>query len=135
MQKEEEQVRLSKQAVAFCKYLIRQPVADTLKERYIKALTANPKLQPSEEKLLNFATSHTCSIGMLDGGLAIIRPQSELRRRIFIMLAILEATPEHAARFLPQQRGAGYAFLVALSAARAIFRAAAGIVIVKALRV
>jgi len=83
------------------------------------------------EKVVALAFRHPRLLPFLDGGLIFIRPNSELRRRIHIIFAALESTPEHAAQFLPQK--VSFVQLLALIGVgiRGVFRALIGIIIIK----
>jgi hypothetical protein len=89
------------------------------------------KQQVSNEAIVDFAFRYPSLLPFLDAGLVFIRPNSELRRRIHIVFAALESTPEHAQKFMPEK----VSFLQFLSligvGIRAVFRAIVGIVIIK----
>ena len=54
-----------------------------------------------DERTLEFVARHPRLLGIIDGGLALRRPRSVVRQRLLLMAAILEASPDHADRFLP----------------------------------
>jgi len=67
----------------------------------------------------------------LDGGLALLHPTSALRKRIFIMISLLETEPALAHHFLPQNRGIGYLLWLMVKMVWAILTAIVGVVLVK----
>ncbi len=48
-----------------------------------------------------FLAGAAAGVGLLDAGLAVADPHSELRRRLYLMFAILESSPEYHELFLP----------------------------------
>jgi hypothetical protein len=67
-----------------------------------------------------------------DAGLALVDPSSVIRRRLFLMLAVLEASPDFADQFLPRRCPPREALPVAAAAVRGAFRAVVGVILVKA---
>ncbi len=85
----------------------------------------------NEERLVSFAFRHPKLLPSLDASLVFLRPNSELRRRIYIMFAILETMPQYSKDFLPQEfRFKDYLYISG-AGIRAILRLIIGIVIVK----
>ena len=83
-----------------------------------------------DRRLLQFMARHRWSIGLVDAGLALRRPDSTVRTRLLVLSALLEARPELADRFLPAPRPAIYLGYAALVGLRAVLRAASGLVLV-----
>ena len=124
---------LALEANIFSKYLLHKKPSKAAVELYIKAMQANPgKLDEGEAKLLKFSLKHAWLLSCIDGGLVFVKPHSEVRRRIYTMLSILETTPDFAQDFLPTQRSWSYAFVVGWAGVRGVARAAVGVFIVKA---
>jgi len=90
--------------------------------------------QALEDKLIAFAFNHPKTIPSLDAALVFLRPQSELRRRIYIVFAVLEATPEYTRFFLPKRLNIFSTVGVCFAGLRAIVRAIVGTVIIKVAR-
>lgn len=67
----------------------------------------------------------------IDSGLALVNPSSLLRKKIFVMLCLLEADKNNVDLFLPKKRNMFYFITLFLSLSRAIFFAISGIFIVK----
>lgn len=123
---------LTREAHIFSNYLLRKTPSGAAVELYVKAMQANPgELDKSEAKLLNFALKHAWLLSCIDGGLVFVRPHSEVRRRIYTMLSILETTPDFAEDFLPKQRAWWYAFVTLWAGVRGVARAALGVFIIK----
>jgi hypothetical protein len=91
----------------------------------------NIDLNSGEEKLWRIAKRYPRTLRVIDGGLAIVNPQSSIRRKMYAMLAILEASPEHCDYFLPKRYPPAYAVRIAWSAIRSVFIAMIGYVFVK----
>ncbi|MBI4137796.1 MAG: hypothetical protein HY472_00920 [Candidatus Sungbacteria bacterium] len=75
------------------------------------------------------ALRHPWLLGFVDAGLAFYDPRSALRHRIYIMLAILEASPRNAEFFIRSARREGL-FLIFLIGLRALGRSIVGALIV-----
>ena len=120
------------EAVRFARYLVGAAPDARVKALYARALAAGgPPTRPRDEALLRFAVARRRGLGLLDAGLALTDPDAELRRRLYLMFAILEAGPEHHARFLPVERGPLYALVVALAGVRGALKAALGVALVR----
>ena len=122
---------LEKEATLFCRYLIKQTPTDFVKELYARALDQQVALNDSDKKILKFALDHTWSLRFLDAGAAIIKPQSELRKRLYIMFAILESSPNYVDCFLTIDRSVFYLFKIIFSGIRAIISTIVGIMLIK----
>ena len=70
--------------------------------------------------------------GVYDAGIALVNPESLIRRKILIMLAILEASPLHCHKFLPAAYKKTRLFLIGAKAFLSIIKSVIGFVIVKA---
>lgn len=127
--------RLAHQAVIFTKYLIsKQPNTQSI-TLYSRAIAQGGELDGYDLKLLSFVQRHPFWVGCVDGGLALVNPHSEVRRRIYVMFAILESQPVFWRDFLPIKQNRWYIFFILFTGLRAIIRAVTGIVIVKAIGV
>jgi hypothetical protein len=103
--------------------------------RYVDLIERDARpVTGTDASLLHFARTRPRSIGPIDAALALTAPYAEVRRRLHLMFAILESTPEHHDRFLPERREARYLGVVAGAGARAVARAAIGIPLVRLLR-
>lgn len=124
--------RLSDQADVFSQYLIGRVASPKLRSLYIESIkSSGGEVSPKDTKLINLATNQPWLLGLLDGGLALVQPNSELRRRLYIMFAILEASTEHHDKFLPQKHSPFYFILIGLVGIRSVLKAVFGVVLVK----
>src|SRR5437868_23870 len=85
------------------RYLIRISPNNRIKLLYAKAMRAmNIQMDPMDQRLWNMIIHYPFTLRIIDGGLAVLRPNSAVRRKIYTMLAILETSPEYCDYFLPQ---------------------------------
>lgn len=120
---------LRKQADILVTYLTRSTINDrVIYELYEQSVDRSSG--HSEQKILSFAFSHPAFLPLLDAGLVFLRPSSELRRRIYIMFAILEAHPDYATLFLPNKYSIRDLVLLPLIGLRAVCRAAGGVILI-----
>jgi len=123
---------LEQQALLFGRYYLRQEPSREAIKLYEQAIAARPtNVTQQDARLMEFALAHAWLLGCLDGGLALARPHAELRRRLFIMFAILEVQPEYADYFLPRERGSLYLIRMGLVGIRAVTRAAIGLAVIR----
>ena len=121
-----------KEVTVFCNYLVKKAPTALVTELYSKAIATLPNtISEKEKKIIAFALKNSWSIALLDSGAALLAPQSELRRRLFILFAILESTPDHCERFMTTNRGPFYLFTILFVGTRSILRALAGIILYK----
>ena len=122
---------LRTEAIAFGKYLVGRELGEELIERYRQA---NEQLFAHEaaDPVVVYAREHPWAIPMLDAaaGLASVRGGQRLllRKKLLVMTAILETTPEYVTR--TEQRAAGLpelALRLGVATARSAFQAAAGL--------
>lgn len=126
---------LKKEAKCFARYLVGQEPSRQIVTRYTEALAYNPpSISATDLHLLEFIRKHPWSLGCIEAGLAIRHPHSEIRRRLYIMLAILESSPDHTTAFLPQERSAWYMVVIALAGLRAVGKALVGLIMVGVMR-
>lgn len=122
---------MSTEARVFARYLVGREASPQAVKVYEAAMQGNVAPNATDQKLLHFMLAHPWSIGFIDAGLVFHNATSEARRRLYIMLAILEASPEHTDLFLPVQRSPWYIFTVVWTGIRAVFKAIVGLVLVK----
>jgi hypothetical protein len=96
-------LELRREAVAFTRYLVRTEPSEALIARYCEAnRTLFGAPAPDEARVLAFARRHAWAIPPLDASAGVLRPGSLLRKKLLVMMAILETTPEHAPRTEPR---------------------------------
>lgn len=119
------------QARIFSKYLIGELPSRQAIIIYEQAVEDAPLIDAVDKRLIYFATEHPKFIGLLDSALAFIKPYSELRRRLYVMFAILESSPEYANYFLPVSRGRLYLVRVGLAGLSAAGKIILGTILIK----
>jgi hypothetical protein len=121
-----------KEADRLARYLAGAAASDSVARDYWRAvdrLGAGP--DGNGQRIWQRMMSSPLLLRMVDSGLALTAPASDLRKRIFIMVAILETEPSLADRFLPRDRPPLYLMAVGLIALRAVLCAVAGVILVK----
>lgn len=96
------------QADILTNYLVHRPATNKVKELYELTVSKAPSSSKFETKVLHFAFKYPVLMGSLDSALALVSGEAELRRQIYYMFAILEATPEYADDFLPKKQNKYY---------------------------
>lgn len=121
-----------KQASIFGWYLLKQQVSKNIINFFIKVGGIDTvNINHNDRKILAFVFNHPGSIVYIDSYFALIRPTSDLRRRLHLMFSVIEASPNYTTYFLNQQRTILYVFLILFVGTRAIFRFLVGAIIVK----
>jgi hypothetical protein len=95
---------LEKEASVFTRYLLDCEPPPDMVESYISAnrhLGVNAATA-ADEHILNFSVSHPWSIPYLDAATGISMNDSLLRKKIYIMAAVLEASPRYSESYLPE---------------------------------
>jgi hypothetical protein len=116
----------------FARYLLGRDAAPELIERYAvasRSLLGGP-WDPADIALLAFVHRHPWSVSLLDAACGLLRPTGLLRSKLLVMAAILEASPAHAADFLPRASSTpSLVGRVAALGALAVGRALAGVLL------
>jgi hypothetical protein len=93
--------RLAAEGRLIGRYLVGVDPAPELIERYCRAnevlFTDAPS--PADRSILHFLEKHPRSLSLLEAAAGLVQPASRLRRKIIVMMAILETAPEHAGHF------------------------------------
>jgi hypothetical protein len=122
----------------FSQYLIGVKPTVAIRERYQHAVQhaigAGQIQSVGEDEELQFALRHPWAIGWLDAAAAFRGRDSQLRRRLYLLFAILEATPEYSPGFLSKRRGLWYLIVIGLVGIRAACRVVAGSILIKVAR-
>ena len=117
-------------------YLIGEKCPDEVVAHYTEAINKhNAILSNTDYSRWKKMMSSKFYLKLVDSGLAVTNSQSPLRKRIFIMLAILEASPDFTKYFLPQERSIFYLIPLGLRAMLSAAYMVLGILTVKALKV
>lgn len=123
---------LRQEAAALSRYLAGDGVpasALALYEEGCRRLFAGAARAEDDPGLLAFGVRHPWSLPLLDAACGLLRPRCSLRQRLFLMLAVLETTPQLAGMFLPSEARRPRVRVAAGVAARgagALLKAAAG---------
>ena len=123
-----------REAAILGRYLISEtPHKDAL-TLYQKALAANPgQADKRDEQLLAFIHRHPRSLSLIDAGLSLVHPDSEVRRRIHLMFSILESVPAHCRHFMSVDRPPAYLFVLLYVGITGALKTLAGTVLVRAI--
>lgn len=89
------------EARSFARYLVGTDPRPEEVIRYREAVAARLAVPP--DGVVRLALRSPVLIGPLDAAAAILDPGHQLRRRLVLMTAVLEASPAHVERFLPRQ--------------------------------
>lgn len=98
--------RLQHEGRVLGRFIIGAQPPGALVDRYAQAHAHLP-LEPragSDRALVDAAISHAWMLGALDAACALRRPHCTLRRKVIVMCAIVEASPEGAHLFMPKGR-------------------------------
>lgn len=87
------------------RYLVDESVSQNFLERYIRA---NGILFPDvpgqrEDPVVFFVCRYPWSLPFLDAVLGILHPQAVLRKKLLLMVALLEAAPDYTNYFIPER--------------------------------
>lgn len=117
-------------------YLVGKPCTPDIKQAFADAVTKlDVTLTPNQEKLYRRMLSSKFTLRAVDGGLVFVNRDSVLRKRIFVMLCLLEASTEYTEYFLPQKRNWLHFFYIGIITSWAFFTALLGILIIKLAKV
>jgi hypothetical protein len=123
-----DQASLTKEAKAFTHYLLGEQADELTISLYLQAHNKlNIVLTEKENKQLGFILRHPILIGMIDGALALRNPDSGIRKKIYVLFAILEANPKYAKYFLPS--GKTTMLSIFASGIRAIWNTLTGLIL------
>lgn len=121
------------QAEIFGTYLIPgATITPQIKQLFAKTMQATEApLSDIDTKLLDAVLARPKRLCYLDAGAALLHPDAEIRRRLYVMFATLEANTDYWDEFLPKKRSPLYLFTVAGAGIRGVYRAIAGIILIK----
>jgi len=90
------------EAMVLTRYLVGTEASPEIVGRYVDAHRA--LLPAAPDRITAFVRAHPGSAALLDAAAAPRGTREPFRRRVLLMAAVLEATPEHASHFLPEAR-------------------------------
>lgn len=96
----------AEECAAFCLYLTGRPPDPPLISRYLQAQTLlfAEDQDAAQTGPVTFARRHPWSLPYLDALLAVLAPQALLRKKLHVMVAILETTPDFTGLFFPERQ-------------------------------
>lgn len=126
---------LRHEAAIFSKYLIGVAPDDQAVTIYVKALQHRPgDVSKIDQARLRFVRNNPWMVRFVDSGLALVDPSSEVRRRIYTMFSVLEASPQYHNKFLPARRKWWYIFVIGLIGVKGLLKTAIGALVVKVIQ-
>lgn len=121
----------TQEAEQISNYLLGTPIQDSEKNTYADAMQKlNIQFSVYEQALWSSMLKSKWKMACIDAGLALKEPNNNARKKLFTMLAILEASPNYTKHFLSRKFSFFYLFKVGLAGIRAVVRASIGIIIV-----
>ena len=101
------------ESVLIGRYMLGCEPPRELQERYVAAqrILCNEEDQPDVSPELQFVHRHPWALPFIDAGAGLLQPESVVRKKIFLMTAILEATPAYAEFFLPRREAVPHLLL------------------------
>jgi hypothetical protein len=134
--KREEISQTEREAQVFAYYYVHEEPPQSIVSRYVAHINRQPGAStPQEMHLVALSVQHPRLLPFFDAGLALLHPQSELRRRLFVMFALLEASTPYTQLFLPMQRKPWYVVTIIFTMISAGLKAIVGSILLKVLRV
>ena len=118
------------EAQVFGQYLIGQSINDATSERYNIAIAKlDYQAEEWEKEIVAKAVRKPNLIPYYDAAMALRHRNALLRKKIFVMLAILETRPEYAELFLSKEYPKSYFLNVIGIGVRSVYRAIIGLLI------
>ena len=113
-------------------YLLSIPIQNSEKNTYSEAMQQLEIPLSNYEKLLwKTMLKSKWRMACIDAGLALKEPANNVRRKIFTMLAILEASPNYSTYFFSRKFSFFYLFKIGLVGIRSVIRALVGLIFIK----
>jgi hypothetical protein len=117
----------NQEAYILSSYLTNRPPTPEVLVLYDQALKKLPvEFNSKQIRLWNFCIKHAWALKFVDAALSLTDPFHPVRKRIFIMLAILETQPTYNDCFLPQKRSFLYTFYVLFRMVNAVLKTVIG---------
>ena len=116
-------------------YLLGIHVQHSEKNTYADAMQKlNITLSNYEQSLWSSMLKSKSRMACIDAALALKEPNNNVRRKLFTMLAILEASPNYTTYFLSRNFSPFYIIKIGLVGIRAVFRATIGMFIINSIK-
>jgi len=118
------------EAQVFGQYLIGQSINEATIERYnIAIVKLDYQAEEWEKAVVARAVRKPSLIPYYDASMALRHRNALLRKKVFVMLAILETRPEYAELFLSKEYPKSYFLNVIGIGVRSVYRAVVGLLI------
>lgn len=112
-------------------YLLGRTPGQSVRSLYRSAMERMPVLlEGKDARLMEFALKYPAFVGLIDAGTALARRDSNFRKKLVAMFAIVECSPSHSALFLPSERNRLYLAWVVWAGFRAALKALLGAIVV-----
>lgn len=120
----------------FARYLVRREPSTILVERYVRAHEELlSEADAIDHDVVEFARRHPWSIGMLDASAGLIGGSSLLRKKLLLMTALVETTPDLVDRTEPRSVDLPRLVLrVGTAGVRTVFNVVSGLALQRMLR-
>lgn len=120
------------EAQILSQYLIGKNCSDEVAKDFSSAVEKlNIELNDVQQRTYQRMLNSPFLLRSIDSGMALTKSQSLIRKRIFVLLTLLECTKENTEYFLPQKRSPFYFFLIGLRVTKAFLFAAVGLILIK----
>lgn len=124
-------MNLENQARIITRHLIRKIPTQQATYLYRDAIdTLNLPATQNETVLWKFALRHPWSLGLIDAGLASSNRHNNIRKRILIMVAVLETQIEYYSYFLPKEYPRWRVIIVPFILLKTLFKSIAGKILI-----
>lgn len=133
MEKRNIQYELKNEAHMLGKYLIGREIDNQIVSLYSRAIqeTNSQLMKTNEKRVWKLIQKWPWALGILDSGLAMMSSTSVIRKRILLMLAILETQPQFSRYFLDKKSKFLDFVELELNLCKAAIETALGIILVK----
>lgn len=116
-------------------YLLGISIQNSEKTAYSEAMKLLAiQLSAYEQLLWKNMLKSKWRMACIDAGLALKDPNNNVRRKLFVMLAILEASPHYTQFFLARTFSNFYLFKIVAAGIRAIGRAMIGLLLINTIK-
>ncbi len=125
-------VVLSQEADILCKYITSKKADEQIRLLYTRVFEYKDlNLSGREDRLWGRMMKRPYLIPFIDSGLAVMKPGSAIRKRIFAMLSIIETNPDFSSCFIGPSGGVKAFSVFVINGFKALFYTLIGIVMVK----
>lgn len=118
---------IKKECDVLVSYLINQTATDNIVNEYRYAINSLVIVfSPSEQKAWNQCTRRRWMLPYVDAYFAIYKPSHPFRKKLLLMLAILETQPEYVKFFIPTTSSRFNIFMTTIRAVASVMKAPIG---------